>query len=105
MSLISPAETAEIEKTIARIEGKTSMELVVAVVERSHDYAAPRALFAFGWTLATRIARPRVHIGDIEGVGSMPAECEILTVSRRVGKGGPAGANRRRREARGISDG
>jgi putative membrane protein len=55
MSLISQAETAEIEKTIARIEGKTSKELVVAVVERSHDYAAPRALFAFGWTLAATL--------------------------------------------------
>ena len=56
MSLVSQADTAEIEKAIARIESKTATELVVAVVEESHDYAAPRALFAFGWTLAATLA-------------------------------------------------
>ncbi|MDQ2646537.1 MAG: TPM domain-containing protein [Myxococcota bacterium] len=56
MSLVSESEAAEIEKAIARIEGKTSSELVVAVIEQSHDYAGPRALFAFGWTLAATLA-------------------------------------------------
>jgi len=56
MSLLSETDTAEIEKAVQRIESKTSTELVVAVVERSHDYAGPRALFAFGWTLATTLA-------------------------------------------------
>lgn len=56
MSLVSDTEAADIEKAIARIESNTSTELVVAVVAQSHDYAAARALFAFGWTLAATLA-------------------------------------------------
>lgn len=55
MSLLSHASEKEIEAAIARVEKESSTELVVAVVKQSANYTEPRALLAFGWTLAAAL--------------------------------------------------
>jgi putative membrane protein len=52
MALLSSAETKQIEAAITRVERASASEIVVAVVEQSANYTGPRALLAFGWTLA-----------------------------------------------------
>ena len=56
MGLLSSEQAAAVEQAIARVESRSGTELVVAVVERSDDYVAPRALVTFGWTLALSLA-------------------------------------------------
>jgi putative membrane protein len=56
MALLSESETKAIEQAIQRVESRSATELVVAVVEQSGDYVAPRALLSLGWTLALTLA-------------------------------------------------
>jgi putative membrane protein len=55
MALLTKAETHAIEQEIQRIEGRSATELVVAVVARSDDYVAPRALMAAVWAVAAAL--------------------------------------------------
>jgi putative membrane protein len=56
MGLLSSEQAAAVEQAIARVENRSATELVVAIVERSDDYVAPRALVTFGWTLALALS-------------------------------------------------
>jgi putative membrane protein len=55
-SLLSEADAREVEAAVARAEGQTSAEIVVAVVPRSADYWQPRVLLALAWALASGFA-------------------------------------------------
>jgi putative membrane protein len=55
-SLLSEADAREVEAAVARVESRTSAELVVAVVPRSHDYWQTRVLLALAWALAVGFA-------------------------------------------------
>lgn len=55
-SLLSEADALEVEAVVARIEAKSSAELVVAVLPRSDDYWQARVLLAVAWALAAGFA-------------------------------------------------
>jgi putative membrane protein len=50
--ILNKAEFEQIERTIQEIENKTTGEIVVAFVGRSHGYGEFRAAFVACWTLA-----------------------------------------------------
>jgi putative membrane protein len=51
-SLLTDADARAIEAAVARIEGESSAEIVVAVVPRSADYWQGRVLLAVAWAVA-----------------------------------------------------
>lgn len=51
-TLLSDSDAQAIEEAVGRIEGRTSAELVVAVVPRSDDYWRVRVLLSAAWALA-----------------------------------------------------
>jgi putative membrane protein len=51
-SLLSDADAREVEAAVARVEGGTAAELVVAVVPRSGDYWRGRMLVSIAWGMA-----------------------------------------------------
>ena len=55
-SLLSEADAREVEAAVARVEGQTAAELVVAVVPRSADYWQGRVLLASAWALGAGFA-------------------------------------------------
>lgn len=55
-SLLSEADAREVEAAVARVEGQTAAELVVAVVPCSADYWQGRVLLAAAWALAAGFA-------------------------------------------------
>lgn len=55
-SLLSEADAREVEAAVARVEGQSSAELVVAVLPRSSDYWQGRVALAVAWALAAGFA-------------------------------------------------
>jgi putative membrane protein len=55
-SLLSEADAREVEAAVARVESRSSAEVVVAVVPRSHDYWQGRVALAAAWALAAGFA-------------------------------------------------
>jgi putative membrane protein len=51
-SLLSDADAREVEAAVARVEGGTAAEVVVAVVPKSADHWRGRLLVSLGWAMA-----------------------------------------------------
>jgi putative membrane protein len=55
-SLLSESDAREVEAAVARVEGQSAAELVIAVVPRSADYWQARVALAVAWALAAGFA-------------------------------------------------